>query len=51
MTWFPDMGAACMIGEGDHLRAIGWLSDQHRFPVGDTPPEFLLRTRYDACGG
>lgn len=45
MTWFPDMGTACMIGEGDHLRAIGWLSDQHPFPVGDTPPEFLVRLK------
>lgn len=45
MSWFPDMGTECMIGEGDHLRAIGWLSDQHPFPVGDTPPEFLARLR------
>jgi len=43
MAWFPDLGTACMIAMGDHVRAIGWLSDQHPFPIGDTPPEFLTR--------
>src|SRR5262249_22062005 len=28
-----------------HVRAIGWLSDQHPFPTGDTPPEFLARLK------
>jgi hypothetical protein len=45
MSWFPDMGTACMVDEGDHVRAIGWLSDKHPFPVGDTPPEFLARLK------
>jgi len=43
VSWFSDMGTACMIAHGDHVRAIGWLSDQHPFPTGDTPPEFLTR--------
>ncbi len=34
-----------MIGEASYLRAIGWLSDEHPFPVGDTPPEFLVRLK------
>ena len=34
-----------MIAHGDHVRAIGWLSDQHPFPTGDTPPEFLARLK------
>ncbi|AWM39418.1 hypothetical protein GobsT_22600 [Gemmata obscuriglobus] len=45
MSWFPDMGTACMIAHGDHVRAVGWLSDQHPFPTGDTPPEFLARLK------
>lgn len=45
VSWFPDMGTACMIAHGDHVRAVGWLSDQHPFPTGDTPPEFLARLK------
>jgi hypothetical protein len=45
MSWFPDMGTACMIAQGDHVRAIGWLSDTHPFPTGDTPPVFLARLK------
>jgi hypothetical protein len=45
MSWFPDMGTTCMIAEGDHIRAIGWLSDKQPFLVGDTPSEFLARLK------
>lgn len=48
MTWYPDMGTSCMIGKADHVRAIGWLSEKHPFPVGDTCPEFLTRLK-DFC--
>ena len=34
-----------MIAEGEHVRAVGWLSDQHPFPVGDTSLEFLTRLK------
>ena len=43
VSWFPDMGTSCMIDHGDHVRAVGWLSDQHAFPTGDPSPEFLAR--------
>jgi hypothetical protein len=45
MSWFPDMGTVCMIADGDHIRAIGWLSDKYPFPVGDTPPQFVARLK------
>ena len=45
MSWFPDMGTVTMIAEGDHVRAVGWLSDQHPFPLGDASPEFLERLK------
>ena len=45
MSWFPDMATACMIAYGDHVWAIGWLSDKHPFPTGETPPEFLPRLK------
>lgn len=33
MSWFLDLGTECMIAKGDHVRAIGWLSDEHPFPL------------------
>jgi hypothetical protein len=43
MSWFPDLGTFTMIERGNHVRAIGWLSAEHPFPVGDVPAEFLGR--------
>jgi hypothetical protein len=45
MSWYPDLGTVTMIDGGEHVRAIGWLSEEHPFPVGDMPPEFLDRLR------
>jgi hypothetical protein len=43
MSWFPDLGTVTMIVSGEHVRAIGWLSHEHPFPVGNVPIEFLGR--------
>jgi len=43
MSWFPDLGTVTMIDAGEHVRAVGWLSDAQPFPVGDVPGEFLTR--------
>ncbi|MBA3312864.1 MAG: hypothetical protein H0T47_06170 [Planctomycetaceae bacterium] len=39
------MATDCMVVQGDHVRAIGWLSDKHPFPAGDVPVEFLVRLK------
>src|SRR4051812_14625883 len=45
MSWYPDMGCNTMVAEGDHVRAVGWLSAQRPFPTGEVSPEFLARLR------
>ena len=45
MSWFPDMNTACPAAHGDHIRAVGWLSDKHPFPTGDASPAFLARLK------
>lgn len=45
MSLFPDLGTVTMIDAGEHVRAVGWLSDEQPFAVGDVPPEFLHRLR------
>jgi hypothetical protein len=45
MSWFPDMGTVTMIDAGDHVRAVGWLSANHRVTKGSVPIEFLARLR------
>ena len=45
MTWYADLSNACMAEEGEHVRAISWLSDKHPFPTGESPPEFLARLK------
>ena len=37
MSFYPDLHTASMVGRGDHLRAIGWLSADHPFPRGPVP--------------
>lgn len=39
--YYPDMGTECMVGEGPHVRAVGWLSDDHSFTRGTVDPAFL----------
>lgn len=34
-----------MIDRGPHIRAIGWLDDQHEFPVGQSPTPFVARLK------
>jgi hypothetical protein len=45
MTYSPDLGTSTLIDEGDHVRAIGWLSATEPFTKGDVPPEFAQRLR------
>src|SRR5438045_7091489 len=51
MTWYPDLGKETMVAYGDYVRAIGWLSNNHPFPSGDTPAWFLdlLETWCRSC--
>jgi hypothetical protein len=45
MSYFPDMGTNTMIGTGDHIRAVGWLSAEHALTQGEVPAEFLARLK------
>lgn len=45
MSFYPDLANACMVGHGNRLRAIGWLSDAHAFPRGEVPAEFVALLR------
>src|SRR5262249_18341130 len=42
MTWYPDLSNGCMAGHGDDVRAVGWLSGDQPYPVGDTAPGFIM---------
>ena len=39
MSWYPDLGTDTMIASGSHIRAIGWLSSEYTFPVGEMSDE------------
>lgn len=41
MTYYPDLGAKTMIVSDVKIRAIGWLDDQHPYPMGDSSPDFI----------
>lgn len=41
MSFYPDLHTACMVGQGDRLRAIGWLSSEHPFPRGKLSGPFV----------
>lgn len=45
MSWYPDLGRVTMIDAGDHVRAVGWLSDEHPFPESDVPEDVVERIR------
>ena len=34
-----------MVAVGEHVRAVGWLSNDNPFPRGDVPAEFVARLR------
>lgn len=42
---FPDLGNECQIADGDHVRAVGWLSSEAPFAQGAVPELFLKRLR------
>ena len=52
MTFFPDLAEASMVDAGSHIRAIGWLDDEHSFPTGNSPTNFAdkLRELTQKCG-
>lgn len=41
MSFYPDLHTASMLGRGDRLRAIGWLSRDQPFPRGPAPAAFV----------
>src|SRR5438105_2495307 len=45
MSWYADLSTHTMVANGDHVRAVGWLSSSHPFPQGDSSPAFLARLR------
>jgi hypothetical protein len=54
MTYFRDLATETQIVCGAQIRAIGWLSNRHPFPTGDSPEDFvnLLRmicARWSDC--
>lgn len=51
MTWFPDMGTSAMIDDGDHIRAVGWLSAEHPFNEPTFVAPFWPACRSSPNGG
>ena len=45
MSWYPDLGNRTMVANGDHVRAIGWLSASQAFAQGEVPAAFVARLR------
>ena len=43
MTFFPDLSESTMVSSGKHIRAIGWLSNDHDYTTGKAPSEFAPR--------
>ena len=39
--FYPDLSQECEVDRGPYVRAIGWLSQEHSFPTGEVPREFL----------
>lgn len=48
--YYPDLGTTTPIVSGPGVRAIGWLEQEHPFPVGETPVEFRRRLAEMARG-
>src|SRR5262249_29563909 len=51
MTWYPDLSRFCMAGGGGDVRAVGWLSGDTTYPIGDVTPGFveLLQSHVDSA--
>lgn len=45
MTFYPDLGTRCMVDDGPHVRAIGWLARDEPYTQGSVPPEFVSALR------
>ncbi len=45
MSYFPDLGRASMVAEGEHVRAIGWLHPDHPFTKGEVAADFVARLK------
>lgn len=45
MSWYPDLAPNSMVANGDHVRAVGWLSAGRPYAQGAVPPEFVARLR------
>ena|SRR5438876_11846356 len=45
MTWYADLGHGCMAGDGDDVRAVGWLSGKQPYPTRGVPPVFVETLR------
>lgn len=43
--YFSDLGTKTQIDDGGHVRAIGWLSADQSFAVGDVSGAFVSRLR------
>jgi hypothetical protein len=43
--FFPDLDSECQVDRGDHVRAVGWLSEEHPFPTGSVPLGFSAALR------
>ena len=41
MSFYPDLHTSSLVGHGDHLRAIAWLSSDHEFPRGKVLGTFV----------
>ncbi len=45
MTYYPDLGQASGIDAGPHVRAVGWLDDEHEFATGEPAADFVKKLR------
>ena len=41
MAHYADLSTRCMVDEGQHIRAIGWLDAAHPFPTGAVEKDFV----------
>lgn len=45
MTHYLDLSTSCMVEEGPHVRAVGWLNPLFPFDTGDVSPELISKLR------
>jgi hypothetical protein len=41
--YYPDFSTACQVGQGERVRAIGWLNPAHPYTQGPVTDTFLQR--------